>query len=87
MESIGETVGPVIMAINIESAETEELARRVAELTGESLTDAITNALRERLARLTRHSEVGLAERLMRIGAACAATRSGKGHFARRSIR
>jgi antitoxin VapB len=67
------------MAMNIESAETEELARRAAELTGESLTDAITNSLRERLARLTRHSEGGLADRLMRIGAVCSATRSGKG--------
>jgi antitoxin VapB len=60
------------MAIHIKRAETEELARRVAELTGESLTDAITNSLRERLASLSRHGKGGLAQRLMRIGAACA---------------
>jgi antitoxin VapB len=65
--------------MNIKRAETEELARRVAELTGESLTDAITNSLRERLAHLPHQSEGGLAERLMRIGAAAAAIRSGKG--------
>jgi antitoxin VapB len=66
------------MVINIRRAETEELARRVAELTGESLTDAITNSLRERLAHLSRQGKSGLAARLMRIGAAAAATRSGK---------
>jgi antitoxin VapB len=67
------------MAMNIKRAETEELARRLAELTGESLTDAITNSLRERLARLPGKSEGGLAERLMRIGAAYAAARTREG--------
>jgi hypothetical protein len=52
--------------MNIKRAETEELARRVAELTGG-------------LARLSPQSEGGLADRLMRIGAAAAAIRSGKG--------
>jgi antitoxin VapB len=67
------------MAMNIKRAETEELARRVADLTGESLTDAITNSLRERLAHFPGKTEGGLADRLMRIGAAYAAARAGKG--------
>lgn len=40
------------MAMNIKSAEAEALARKVADLTGETLTGAILNALRERLAQL-----------------------------------
>jgi antitoxin VapB len=61
------------MAMNIKRPETEELARRVAELTGESLTDAITNALRERLQRLPERPPRELATRLMAIGRDCAA--------------
>jgi antitoxin VapB len=40
------------MAISIKSVEAERLAREVAAKTGESLTDAIRNALQERLDRL-----------------------------------
>lgn len=40
------------MAVTIRSVETERLARAVAKETGESLTDAITTALKERLERL-----------------------------------
>ncbi len=40
------------MALNIKSPETERLARAVAASTGESLTEAITRALQERLQRL-----------------------------------
>jgi antitoxin VapB len=39
------------MAITIRSAETERLARELAAATGETLTQAVTNALRERLQR------------------------------------
>jgi antitoxin VapB len=42
------------MALSIKKMETERLAREVAKQTGESLTDAIEQALRERLARLKR---------------------------------
>jgi antitoxin VapB len=42
------------MAISIKSMETERLAREVAAKTGESLTGAIQQALRERLDRLKR---------------------------------
>lgn len=40
------------MALNIPNAEVEHLAERVATLTGETKTAAVTQALRERLARL-----------------------------------
>ena len=39
------------MALSIETREADELARSLARLTGESMTDAITAALRERLER------------------------------------
>ena len=38
------------MALNIKSAETDRLARELAALTGESITEAVTRALEERLA-------------------------------------
>ncbi len=40
------------MALNIKNDETVRLAKRLAEVTGESLTTAVTEALRERLARV-----------------------------------
>jgi antitoxin VapB len=40
------------MSLNIKRPEAHALAERIAELTGETLTDAVTLALRERLARL-----------------------------------
>jgi antitoxin VapB len=40
------------MAINIKSAEAERLARQLAEQTGESITEAVEIAVRERLDRL-----------------------------------
>ncbi|MCY3656198.1 MAG: type II toxin-antitoxin system VapB family antitoxin [Chloroflexota bacterium] len=39
------------MSLNIKNEETCDLARELAELTGESMTGAITVALRERLER------------------------------------
>ncbi len=40
------------MPISIKNAEAEKLAREISKETGESLTTAITNALRDRLQRL-----------------------------------
>lgn len=39
------------MALSIKTDEADRLARDLAKLTGESLTEAVTAALRERLAR------------------------------------
>jgi antitoxin VapB len=39
------------MALNIKSADTDRLARELAALTGESITEAVTKALQLRLER------------------------------------
>lgn len=38
------------LALNIKSEEADRMARQLADLTGESVTDAVTAAVRERLA-------------------------------------
>jgi antitoxin VapB len=58
------------MGLNIKTEEAHLLAKALAEKTGESLTTAVTQALRERLARIERR---GRAERLMEIGRQAAA--------------
>ena len=54
------------MALSVKDAETDRLAREVARLTGESLTEAVRRALAERLARERRKrgEAGGLAGRL-----------------------
>ncbi|MBS0562051.1 MAG: type II toxin-antitoxin system VapB family antitoxin [Proteobacteria bacterium] len=63
------------MALSLKDKETDRLARAVAALTGETLTDAVRVALAERLerVRLRQGETAGLAERLMEIGRHCAA--------------
>jgi len=61
------------VAINIKNEETHRLAHELAELTGESMTAAITEALRERLERVRAESGEDLAQKLLRIGRDCAA--------------
>lgn len=56
------------MAMNIKNPEAERLAHELAELTGESLTAAVTEAVRERLQRVRDRSGAGMAERLLAIG-------------------
>jgi antitoxin VapB len=53
------------MALNIKNTETERLAAEVAELAGESKTQAVATALSERLERLRR--ETTLEQRRERI--------------------
>ena len=56
------------MSLNIKNAETYRLVRQLADLTGESLTGAVTEAVRERLERLTAaEGRAGMAERLHAI--------------------
>ena len=45
------------MSLNIKNPEAHTLAVRLAEKTGETLTEAVTTALRERLERLERTAE------------------------------
>ena len=40
------------MSLNIKNKETHKLADQLAKLTGESMTDAVTKAVRERLEKL-----------------------------------
>lgn len=60
------------MALNIRNAETEQLAELLSRLTGETKTEAVTQALRDRLARLRRdRSQRRLADELDEISLHC----------------
>ena len=61
------------MHLNIKNDEAHKLAAELAKLTGESLTSAVTLALRERLARERRRRTDRIAARLMKIGSQFAA--------------
>ena len=58
------------MGLNIKNLEAERLIKELSELTGENQTVAVTEAVRERLARVKRR---GLSDRLMAIAEDCAA--------------
>ncbi|QQS12808.1 MAG: type II toxin-antitoxin system VapB family antitoxin [Rhodospirillales bacterium] len=58
------------MALSIKNREAKQLARRLAALTGETLTDAVTVALRERLSRV--ETPAVSVEELLAIGRDCA---------------
>ena len=61
------------MGLNIKNDETCLLARDLARLTGETMTGAITVALRERLARENRRRNLDARiEELLAIGRRCA---------------
>lgn len=60
------------VSLNIKSSEAHELAREVAEITGETLTAVVKEALRERLERLRGEEAPHLADRLVAIGHDCA---------------
>ena len=59
------------MALSIKTTEADTLARSFARLTGESITEAVTVALRERLERERRRraAQTNLAERLAALSA------------------
>jgi len=62
------------MALNIRNAEAERLAADLARLTGETKTEAVTRALRDRLARVRQERRArSLAAELVEIGKHCAA--------------
>ena len=61
------------MALNIRNRTTEELAETLAGLTGETKTQAVTKALRDRLERIRRQrSGRSLAEELDDVALHCA---------------
>src|SRR5918992_717457 len=60
------------MALNIRNAEAERLAAELARQTGETKTEAVTQALRDRLARVRRQrSRRRLADELEEIAEHC----------------
>ncbi|MFN0166782.1 MAG: type II toxin-antitoxin system VapB family antitoxin [Bryobacteraceae bacterium] len=60
------------MPLNIRNKRVSRLAADLAAETGESITNAVGQAVEEKLARLRRRSERnGLAARLMEIGREC----------------
>jgi antitoxin VapB len=61
------------MGLNIKNEDTHRLVRKLAKMTGESMTEAVTQAVRERLDRMRRNRSVSLADRLLAIGKDCAA--------------
>ena len=61
------------MALNIRNAETERLAAELALLTGQTKTEAVTDAIRSHLERMRRErSGRSLADELDDIGRRCA---------------
>ena len=61
------------MALNIRNPEAERLAEALAKLAGETKTEAVTRALRDRLARLRRErAGRSLADELDEIARHCA---------------
>ncbi len=61
------------MALNIRNSETEQLAAELAKLTGETKTQAVTVALRDRLERIRRRrAGRRLAHELDEIALHCA---------------
>jgi antitoxin VapB len=67
------------MTLNIKDPEAHKLARKIAEQTGETMTRAVTEALRERLSRLNNsRKSKSTAEELLAIGRRCAATLKAK---------
>lgn len=60
------------MALSIKDPEADRLAREVAKATGETLTAAVVQSLRERLARVRRARGPHLQESLLTIARRCA---------------
>ncbi len=65
------------MSLNIKDIETHELAAALAKATGESMTKAVTVAIRERLARVKRDRRASTSE-LLAIGVRCAENLTAK---------
>ncbi len=61
------------MTIQIDHPEINKWTAELTAYTGESLTLAIVNAVRERLEREKKYRSISLAEDFLRIGKECAA--------------
>jgi len=65
------------MSLNIKNENTHRMAQELARATGESMTVAVSEAIRERLERVRGKSKGGMAQKLMKIGEECAARLKG----------
>jgi len=66
------------MTLRIKNLEAHELAKALQRETGETMTQAVIQALRERLDRVRRRSQAdGMLEDLLAIGRQCAADLKG----------
>ena len=62
------------MSLNIKNEETHRRAKKLAKLTGETMSEAVNRAVAERLERFRRmRNREALAQRLLEIGRRCAA--------------
>jgi antitoxin VapB len=61
------------MALSIKSDEADRLARELASETGETLTDAVVVALRERLERVHARHKTSMSTRLIHLASEVAA--------------
>jgi antitoxin VapB len=62
------------MPLNIKDKQTHEMARKLANLTGETMTKAVKTAIEERLARCENlpRKRRGIADKLNRLAEYCA---------------
>lgn len=65
------------MTLNIKDPKARDLAQSLAEETGETMTLAVIEALRERLERVRRGRRIASADELLAIGQRCAAGLTG----------
>jgi antitoxin VapB len=60
------------MTLNIKNPQACRLINELAALTGETMTGAVTIAVRERIDRVRRRGRAGIAARLLALGRDCA---------------
>lgn len=77
VRGLRETQAPPF-SLNIKNSETCRLIQELADATGETMTAAVTQAVRERLERLRGERGGSLADRLVAIGKDCAARLGGE---------
>ena len=59
------------MSLNIKDEKTHRMARELARATGESMTAAVSEAIRERLERVRGNSKDDMVERILKIAEEC----------------
>lgn len=60
------------MALNIKDSETDTLVRELAKATGQTVTQAVRDAVAEKIERLAKRTGPALSEDLIAIGRRCA---------------